>query len=297
MSNPDIRAALERLAPCPFCGSEASLEDERLQWVVRCSSCCACVLGDRAPEPEQELPESYWAPFRQSAVDRWNCRPGSMAESPPNIRAALERLVEIDDANSINGADPDMTAWDDAFATARAALAAEPVGEGPSDEELLAMRSWSSHGHTFDSDLVDFARAVLARWGTPTAPPAPEPGEVGELVKWLKTHAEDCHELGRDDWAVQSIRAATLLQQQAAPAPVAVPVAVADALIKCECALSDVAEGEPERDEGDPAQWAEQRCAETLAIIRPVMKLHRIRTSEWPPQPLPQVGEGEGPNA
>jgi hypothetical protein len=33
------------------------------------------------------------------------------------------------------------------------------------DEELLAMRSWSSHSHTFDSDLVDFARAVLERWG------------------------------------------------------------------------------------------------------------------------------------
>lgn len=62
------------LLPCPFCGSEASLEDERLLWVVRCSGCGACVLGDRAPEPEQELPESYWEPLRQSAVDRWNCR-------------------------------------------------------------------------------------------------------------------------------------------------------------------------------------------------------------------------------
>ena len=37
--------------------------------------------------------------------------------------------------------------------------------EPPTDEELLAMRSWSSHSHTFDSDLVDFARAVLERWG------------------------------------------------------------------------------------------------------------------------------------
>jgi len=73
----------------------------------------------------------------------------------------------------------------------------------------------------------------------------------------------------------------------AQPEPVVVPVAVSDALIKAECALSDVAEGEPECDDGDPAQWAEQRCAETLAIIRPVMKLHKIRTSEWPPQPLP----------
>ena len=58
----------------------------------------------------------------------------------------------------------------------RAALA-DPVGEGPTDDELLAMRSWSSHGHTFDSDLVDFARAIPARWGRPTAPAAPEVGE------------------------------------------------------------------------------------------------------------------------
>ena len=54
--------------------------------------------------------------------------------------------------------------------SARAALATplpEPteLTEPPTDEELLAMRSWSSHSHTFDSDLVDFARAVLERWG------------------------------------------------------------------------------------------------------------------------------------
>ena len=47
---------------------------------------------------------------------------------------------------------------------ARTALATPPP-EPPTDEELLAMRSWSSHSHTFDSDLVDFARAVLERWG------------------------------------------------------------------------------------------------------------------------------------
>lgn len=57
----------------------------------------------------------------------------------PTIRAALERLVEIDDANSTNGADPDTTVWDDAIAAARAAL---------------------------------------ARWTHPATPPAPEAGEV-----------------------------------------------------------------------------------------------------------------------
>ena len=48
----------------------------------------------------------------------------------PHSRTALERLVEIDDANSINGADPDTTAWTDAIAAARTALA-QPEGEGP----------------------------------------------------------------------------------------------------------------------------------------------------------------------
>ena len=121
-----------------------------------------------------------------------------------DIRAALERLVELSEQRAI------ASAWTDAIAAARAALA-EPVGEqhviqpykftesgdGPTDEELLAMRSWSSHSHTFDSDLVDFARAVLARWCHPAAPPAPEPGEVGrtaairEVAAWLDERG--CH--------------------------------------------------------------------------------------------------------
>jgi hypothetical protein len=87
---------------------------------------------------------------------------------------------------------------------------------------------------------------------------------------------------------VEMIQAPWSLLSPPQSAPAAVPVAVSDALIKAECALADVAEGEPECDDGDPAQWSEQRCAETLAIIRPVMKLHKIRTSEWPPQPEPQ---------
>jgi hypothetical protein len=78
------------------------------------------------------------------------------------------------------------------------------------------------------------------------------------------------------------------------PTPEVAPLAaLSDALIRAECALSDIAEGDPECGGADPAQWAEQRCAETLAIIRPVMQQHKIRTSEWPPQPLPQAGEVE----
>ena len=119
--------------------------------------------------------------------------------------------------------------------------------------------------------IESFANAVLARWGNPAPPPAD--GEVAELVAWLREQLHVC------------------LQ-----APVMVPVAVSDALIKAECALSDIAEGEPMADEGDPLKWAERRCADTLAIIRPTMMQHKIRTSEWPPvvataKPLPEVGE------
>ena len=43
------------------------------------------------------------------------------------------------------------------------------------DKELLAMRSWSSHGPTFDSDLVEFGRACydLGRQHGAAQPPAP----------------------------------------------------------------------------------------------------------------------------
>ena len=49
----------------------------------------------------------------------------------PTIRAALERLIELEDAASANGADPDMTAWNDAVATGRAAawLRENPPGQ------------------------------------------------------------------------------------------------------------------------------------------------------------------------
>jgi hypothetical protein len=46
----------------------------------------------------------------------------------------------------------------------------KPEPMPPTDEDLLAMRSWSCHGPTFDSDLVDFGRRCynLGRYGTPT---------------------------------------------------------------------------------------------------------------------------------
>jgi len=140
-----------------------------------------------------------------------------------------------------------------------------------------------------DDPLLQRARASLA--DEPPEPAPPADGEVAELVEWLQEEADDYECIGCEDSAAKCKRAAELLQRQ-----VLVQVAVSDALIKAECALSDIAEGEPMTDEGDPLKWAERRCADTLAIIRPTMMQHKIRTSEWPPvaataKPLPEVDE------
>jgi len=63
--------------------------------------------------------------------------------------------------------------------------------------------------------------------------------------------------------------------------------ALSDALIQAECALSDIAEGEETNTAPNTFKWAEQRCAETLVTIRPVMQRHGICTSEWPPAAQP----------
>lgn len=100
--------------------------------------------------------------------------------------------------------------------------APEPVA--PTDEELWAVGNDDFRGNCYPTDAIYFARAVLARWGTPVTPPAPEPGEVAELVAELElmaNHAATACQFG--DAKILS-DAATLLQQQAAPAPGVGPV-------------------------------------------------------------------------
>ena len=58
------------------------------------------------------------------------------------IRAALERLVELEDSYNVNGADPDTTQWDNAIDAARTALAAEPV-DGLSPKEIEAQEAFT----------------------------------------------------------------------------------------------------------------------------------------------------------
>jgi len=77
--------------------------------------------------------------------------------------------------------------------SARAALAEQPVG--PTDEELLELQEnlWNTYKdagyrdeevmyeHSFGFALDDFARAVLARWGTPNL--AQVRSSLGEVVE------------------------------------------------------------------------------------------------------------------
>jgi hypothetical protein len=64
---------------------------------------------------------------------------------------------------------------------------------------------------------------------------------------------------------------------------------VAAVLIKAESALADVAEGEIGRlcSATEKVTWAELRCTEALAAIRPVMRRYGIQTSELAPAPTP----------
>jgi hypothetical protein len=136
-----------------------------------------------------------------------------------DIRAALERLT-IMSANELDT--PGLWAhsratWDDAITAARAALAAEPVAAEPTYKELYDLAD------EYSGDVVPAMRAALARWGCVAAPVVPVEGEVGELVAWLYSMRELAGEYNPEEQRRYD-RAATLLQQQAAPAPVVVPV-------------------------------------------------------------------------
>lgn len=125
--------------------------------------------------------------------------------------------AELTDALASTGEAASGT-YDALVQRARAALA-EPVGEGPTDEELDALVKDHCWDPTEWIDYRAFARAVLARYGHQPAPPVE--GEVGELIEGLKLISDGMDAMGHesDSWFVA--RAADLLSQRH-PAPVLV---------------------------------------------------------------------------
>jgi hypothetical protein len=150
--------------------------------------------------------------------------------------------------------------------------------------EELANRMDSETGYTrpdgtrFSHPAVVRARAALAE--QPVGATDEELWAVGDEDFRANYYPTD---------AIRYARAVLARWGQSAATPIPVderlPGAAEQALIKAECALSDIAEGEAEESEGDPLEWAEKRAAGALARIRPVMREYQICTSEWPPLP------------
>ena len=151
------------------------------------------------------------------------------AEAPPTMElgALFDRHCFEDDYGNknMNAEEFESAALELA---ARTALDAEPAGEGPSERIVSIAKAVQECAFAHESDarlignvcaedVADLCDAVIDRWGHPAAPAAPEPGEVEELVAWLRTIK-----------SVQAQKAAALLEQRTAPAPAVVPVAVAE---------------------------------------------------------------------
>lgn len=67
---------MEEIKTCPFCGSMAELNDNRLCWSVSCTICDATVVGERVEEPatSRDIEKVDWDSVRDTAVTKWNRR-------------------------------------------------------------------------------------------------------------------------------------------------------------------------------------------------------------------------------
>ena len=103
----------------------------------------------------------------------------------PYRAMCAELLAAIQLYTKLNPAASDMSPFElteklmDAMAATDAALA-QPVAEGPTDEEL-----WELYQGPGTFSPVEYARAVLARWGRPK----PQPVAVSERLDWRRPNA------------------------------------------------------------------------------------------------------------
>lgn len=101
---------------------------------------------------------------------------------------------------------PGINPWNEL----QASNCAQPEGEGPTQAEIHALADELLDGDR--ASRVDFALAVLARWGQQPAPPAE--GEVAEHVRWLDFESERALKAGRYFPAEMLSRASELLGQR-----------------------------------------------------------------------------------
>ena len=135
------------------------------------------------------------------------------------IRAMCAEILTLLDLYE----DDERVDWD-AWRTRARALLAQPVAEGPTDEELEKLAepfSFVAEGG-WDRSVYDetgYARAVLARWGRPTPQP-PADGEVAEVAAWLRLFcSEEYASRSHDPDVAWLTRAADLLEAHALPTP------------------------------------------------------------------------------
>ena len=93
----------------------------------------------------------------------------------PDYRAMCAELADALAEWRLGGGPPEDTADAELVARARALLA-EPEAEGPTDQELLHLYQVATPCYSVEEYKreLDFARAVLARWGRPVTAPVPE---------------------------------------------------------------------------------------------------------------------------
>jgi hypothetical protein len=191
---------------------------------------------------------------------------------------------------------------------ARAALAAVPVGEGPSERIVSIAKAVQecafAHepdarliGNVCAEDVADLCSAALPRWGCPAAPPAPEVGEVGEVCEWLENHAahlrkmQEIGALPETELQEMLSRTATLLSQLfalAAPAVVPAGEGPSERIISIAKAVQECAFAhEPD------ARLIGNVCAEDVADLCSAI-LARWGRPATPPAP-PKAGEAIQP--
>jgi hypothetical protein len=164
------------------------------------------------------------------------------------FRAMCSEILTLLDLYE-DGERVDWDAWRD---RARA-LQAQPVAEGPTDDELYEL--WEREGYEGDfQDCRRFYRGAIAHWGRPMPQP-PANGEVAELVEWLTTlrdhdlrHVAPYSHPSIAHWHDFLTRAADLLEH-----PTPQPVTVSERLPGD--ALSWWYEPDEDDDEGYGGKW------------------------------------------